>query len=86
MTPAEAVSAPSPGPKRPHLTDAGKARFAAREANPCGPIQLLLRFKAVDDAYKNGDWKMLSGALEDLGAASIAWAKRVRDEKQRSYS
>jgi hypothetical protein len=33
----------------------------------------------------NGDWKMLSGALDDLAATAIAWSERVREERRRSF-
>lgn len=69
----------------PHLTDTGREKYAARERDACGPMQFALRVKAVGVAYRNGDWKMLSGALEDVAATAVAWSQRVRLEKRKTY-
>jgi hypothetical protein len=45
----------------------------------------MARVRAVGQAHRHGDWKMLSGALEDLAAVSVAWAQRVRHDKQRRF-
>lgn len=73
------------GPKTPKLTEAGREKYLARERDACGPVQLMLRVKAVGHAHVHGDWKMLSGALEDLAAAAVAWSQRVREDKRKSF-
>lgn len=76
---------PATSQRKPRLTEKGRAKLLAREKEACGTMQFTLRVKAVAVAHKNGDWKMLSGALEDLAAGCIAWSERVRADKRKSF-
>ena len=64
---------------------AGRERYVSRARETCGPHELSCKVRAVGEAYNHGDWKMLSGALADLAAISVAWEKQVRTERQQGY-
>jgi hypothetical protein len=67
-------------PVGPKLTAQGLRKFLSRESNPCGPGLLTLRIRAVVAAEKQDEPKLLAGALEDLAAASVGYAYRLRSE------
>lgn len=70
---------------QPQLTPVGREKYLQRARDTCGPVQLTAKVKAVGEAYNNGDWRMLSGALADLAAVSVAWEKHIREEKAKGY-
>lgn len=71
--------------KQVRMTPAGIARFSARETNPCGPRIFTTRVRAVTAAMDEGGWREQAGALEDVAAAAIAWAQRIRSDAIRTY-
>lgn len=62
----------------PHLTAQGLKKLLERENNPCGPGLLATRIRAVAQAEKQEEDKLLAGALEDLAAAAVGYSYRVR--------
>lgn len=70
---------------QPRLTEAGRQKYLQRARETCGPVQLTAKVRAVGEAHKHGDWKMLSGALADLAAVAVAWEQQVRAERAAGY-
>jgi hypothetical protein len=63
--------------KQFHAARRGR-ELAARERDVCGPQTFLVRASAVVVAQKQGDTNVLIGSLDDLAAAALAWADRLR--------
>ena len=60
-----------PRPSKTGLSEAERVRLLKRETEACGPNHLLIRHKAVMEAIKTGDPRLLAGSLDDLAAACV---------------
>lgn len=76
----KANGAALPPPRVPRITEQGRAKYLQREGQACGPVQFAARLQAVVEARRDGEEKIIAGSLEDLAAAAIVWADRIRKE------
>jgi len=53
---------------------------STQEHDACGPQTLVTRFKAVAEAQRAGELKVLCGSLLDLAAAAMAWEHRLKSQ------
>lgn len=74
-----------PRPSKMGIAETERARLLARETEACGPHHLALRHKAVLDAIKTGDPRLLAGALDDLAAAALNFRERTYNDAFRRH-